>query len=114
MQTHKSYYFINYKFINQLLLSLICLISLGCSGQNDAKEIPPVETIRQTAAPVININSASVADLEKLPHIGATTAREIIEHRERFGKFRKPEHLLLIRGISDKKFREIKNLVTAE
>lgn len=63
---------------------------------------------------MININSASVEELEKLPHIGKQTAREIIEYREKFGKFRKSEYLLLIRGISDKKFREIKNLVKAE
>lgn len=63
---------------------------------------------------MININTASAETLEKLPNIGAKTAREIVEHREKFGKFRKPEHLLLIRGVSDKKFREIENLVKAE
>ena len=114
MQTHKPNCFSNYKFSSQLLLLVICLISLNCSRQNDPKEPVPVEANRQTAAPVVNINFASVADLEKLPHIGAKTAREIVEHRERFGKFRKPEHLLLMRGISDKKFREIKNLITVE
>ncbi|MEZ5428159.1 MAG: helix-hairpin-helix domain-containing protein [Pyrinomonadaceae bacterium] len=62
----------------------------------------------------VNINTANETELEKLPHIGPGTAREIIEHRKRFGKFRKPEHLLLIRRISDKKFREISHLIKVE
>lgn len=62
----------------------------------------------------ININLASTEDLEKLPRIGEELARRIIEHREKHGKFRRVEHLILVRGMSDKKFREIKNLVKVE
>lgn len=61
----------------------------------------------------ININTASADELEKLPAIGEEFARRIIEHREKFGRFRRAEHLLLVKGMSDKKFRRIKNLVTA-
>lgn len=114
MQTHKSNYFNAYKFSHQLLLPLICCFFLACSRQNDAKQILPAENSLISAAPVININTASVAELEKLPSVGQQTAREIIEHRERFGKFRKPEHLLLIGGISDKKYRELRNMIVAE
>lgn len=63
---------------------------------------------------MININTASAAELEKLPHIGAKTAQAIVEYREKFGGFRKPEHLLLIQGISDEKFREVKSLIKVE
>jgi competence protein ComEA len=62
----------------------------------------------------VNLNTASVEELEKLPHIGAETARKIVEHREKFGKFRRAEHLILVDGISDKKFREIRNFVKTE
>jgi len=62
----------------------------------------------------VNINRASPEELEKLPHIGAKLAQDIVEHRSRFGSFRKTEHLLLIEGISDKRYREIKNLIKAE
>ncbi len=114
MQIYNSYYFNAYKFLHKLLLLLICCLPVACSKQNDAKQtINPVNR-SQTAAPVININTASAAELEKLPNIGAKTAQEIIEHREKFGRFRRSENLLLIRGISDKSFREIKNLIKAE
>jgi competence ComEA-like helix-hairpin-helix protein len=114
MQIHKPNYFNAYKFSYKLLPLLICYFLFACSGQNAAKQDLSTENQSQNASPVININTASVETLEKLPNIGAKTAREIVEYREKFGKFRKPEHLLLIRGISDKKFREIQNLITVE
>ncbi|MDQ2745877.1 MAG: helix-hairpin-helix domain-containing protein [Acidobacteriota bacterium] len=74
----------------------------------------PIDKQPLTEAAVININTATAGDLEKLPHIGQQTAQKIVEYRERFGKFRKPEHLLLVRGISVKKFQELKSLVAVE
>jgi competence ComEA-like helix-hairpin-helix protein len=62
----------------------------------------------------VNINTASVEELEKLPDIGAKLAQRIVEHREKYGKFRKPEHLILVQGISDKRFRQIQNLIKTE
>ena len=114
MRIYNSYYFNNCKFLHKLLPLLICCFLFACSGQNTTKQGLSTANQPQTAAPVININTASVETLEKLPNIGAKTAREIVEHREKFGKFRKPEHLLLIRGISDKKFREMRSLITIE
>ena len=62
----------------------------------------------------VNINIASTSELEKLPFLGFSTAQKIVEHREKYGKFRKPEHILLVQGVSDKKFRQIKSLIKAE
>ena len=114
MQTHNSYYFNAYKFTYKLLLLLIGCFLFACSGQNTTKQVLPTANQPQTIAPVININTAPVETLEKLPNVGVKTAQEIIEHREKFGKFRKPEHLLWIRGISDVKFREMRSLITVE
>jgi competence protein ComEA len=63
---------------------------------------------------LIDINDASSDDLEKLPGIGPSMAKRIIEHRERFGKFRRLEHLIMVRGFSDRRFRELRPLITAE
>ncbi|MCY7377576.1 MAG: helix-hairpin-helix domain-containing protein [Pyrinomonadaceae bacterium] len=114
MQTNNSYYFNTYNFLHKLLPLLICCFLFACSGQNNTKQVLSVENQTQTSAPVININTASVEELEKLPHIGSKTAQEIVEHREKFGKFRKPEFLLLVRGISNRRFLAIKNLIKAE
>ena len=111
----------NYKpFILRICRPSIKLISLiifcclfVCCGQKDAKQSLPekTQTISDSA---IDINTASIEELEKLPQIGAKRARKIVEHRAEFGKFRKPEHLMLVRGISDRRFRELKNLIKVE
>jgi competence protein ComEA len=60
------------------------------------------------------LNSATAEELEKLPHIGPKLARDIIEFRNRNGPFRRVEHLLLIDGISESKFREVRPFIKAE
>jgi competence ComEA-like helix-hairpin-helix protein len=62
----------------------------------------------------ININTASAKELEQLPGIGPGLAARIVEHREKYGPFRRAEHLLIVRGISDKRFRALQELITAE
>jgi competence protein ComEA len=62
----------------------------------------------------VNINTASPKELEVLPGIGAGLALRIVEHRERYGKFRRPEHILMVRGLSDRRFREMRPMIVAE
>jgi len=71
-------------------------------------------TEQDAAAPRININTASARELEKLPGIGKGFAQRIVEHREKYGPFRRPEHLLMVRGLSDKRFRALRDLITVE
>jgi competence ComEA-like helix-hairpin-helix protein len=66
------------------------------------------------ASPRININTASASELEKLPGIGKVMAERIIEHRTQYGAFRRAEHLMMVRGISDQKFRALRELITVE
>ena len=63
--------------------------------------------------PPVSINEASREELERLPGIGPGLAARIVEHRERFGHFRRAEHLLLVRGISERRFFELRPYVTA-
>lgn len=62
----------------------------------------------------ININAAGARELEKLPGVGKVIAERIIAHRTQYGPFRRAEHLMMVRGISDRKFRDIRGLITAE
>lgn len=114
MRTSNFHYFNACRFIYQLALLSVCGFLFACSEQNNTKQILSTENQIQISERAVNINTASAAELETLPHVGAKTARKIIEHRERFGRFRKPEHLMFIRQISDKRFREMKSFIKTE
>jgi competence protein ComEA len=63
------------------------------------------------AAP-INLNSATLADLEELPGIGPVLAQAIIDERTRRGGFESVNELLDVSGIGDARFADIQDLVT--
>jgi competence ComEA-like helix-hairpin-helix protein len=65
-------------------------------------------------APLININTASPEELERLPGIGRALAARIVAHRKLYGRFRRAEHLLTVRGISDRRFRAMHSMITVE
>jgi competence protein ComEA len=69
---------------------------------------------RRAQVSAININTASSQELEKLPGIGEGIAERIVAHRQQYGPFRRPEHLMMVRGISDQKFRELRTLIVVE
>jgi comEA protein len=60
----------------------------------------------------ININKAGVEELEKLPRIGPAIAKRIVEYREKNGNFRKIEDIIQVRGIGEKLFLQLKDLIT--
>lgn len=55
----------------------------------------------------ININNASVTQLQELAGIGPSIAKRIVEYREKYGPFAKTEDLKKVSGIGDKKFAAI-------
>ncbi len=114
MQIRNPHYFNAYAQLRKLTLLLICCFLSACSEQNKTKQILSIENQIQVVESAINVNAASAAELERLPHIGKQTAQEIVGHRTKFGRFRRPEHLMLVRGISDERFREMKNFVKVE
>ena len=67
---------------------------------------------RATADSPVNLNSASVAQLQTLPGIGASTAQRIVEFRQKNGSFKKIEELMNVKGIGEKSFLKLKPLIT--
>ena len=99
------------------LPALVLSLSLTCclTRPHQQTAVPTVSAVSfQNHAERININTASTRDLEKLPGIGEGLAERIIDHREKYGSFRRPEHLIIVRGISDKRFRALRDLITVE
>lgn len=60
----------------------------------------------------VNINVASVEQLDTLPGVGEATAQKIIADREENGPFSSPEDLKRVSGIGDKKYAELADLIT--
>ena len=58
----------------------------------------------------VDINTASEADLTKLPGIGEKIAKAIVEHRAK-EPFKTIEDIKKVKGISEKKFEKIKALI---
>jgi competence protein ComEA len=65
-------------------------------------------------AEAIDINKATAIDLQKLPGIGPTLAKQIVSYREKHGPFRRVEDLMVIRGIGFKKWKAIRPLVRVD
>lgn len=66
----------------------------------------------QAASQKININTASLTELQKLPRIGNSVAQRIIDFRKKNGPFKKIEEIMKVKGIGEKTFEQIKDLIT--
>ncbi len=60
---------------------------------------------------LLNLNTATPKELETLPGVGPVLARRIVEFREKKGGFKRVEELLVIPGVSEKKWKLIKEQV---
>ena len=61
---------------------------------------------------LLDLNAATVQQLESLPGIGAKTAARIVEQRQKSGGFKKIEELMNVKGIGEKSFLKLKPLVS--
>lgn len=85
----------------------------GC-GNKDPQAVWPETDRAANSTATVNINTASEDELRRLPHVGESLAAAIIEHRNAHGHFRKPEHLMLVKGVSDARFRRIRHLIRTD
>ena len=85
---------------------LICgtLLCLALASAALAKKTPPAHPI--------DLNAATVKELEQLPGIGPATAKAIVQFRTKSGRFRRVEDLLAVRGISVNKLEKLRPYVT--
>ena len=114
MKPHKPNYCSGCKIFIKLLPFVIFCLLLGCDWKKEAKQVLLTQNQVIVSESAIDINTASAGELEKLPNIGDKLAQKIVEHREKFGRFRKAEYLMLVDGISDNRFRQARNFIRVE
>jgi competence ComEA-like helix-hairpin-helix protein len=84
----------------QSALAMAFVLLLGLNAPLPAKELPATHSI--------NLNTATMQQLEQLPGIGPSRAQKILDYRRKSGSFRSVNDLLVIRGISKKELDKIR------
>ena len=104
----------------RLFASLLVIAPL-VAAYPQAQTAPPkearVQAPRAAAKPIVplvivNLNTATLKDLEMLPGVGTKTAERIIDYRTKKGPFKKIEELMNVQGIGEKNFLKLKPQLT--
>lgn len=74
--------------------------------------VSPIVSAQATAGGKVNINTASLEELQKLPRIGPQIAQRILDYRKENGSFKRIEDMLKVRGVGEKMFEQLKDLIT--
>ncbi|HEV2615271.1 MAG TPA: helix-hairpin-helix domain-containing protein [Candidatus Acidoferrales bacterium] len=86
-----------------LFYFFVCALIFG-SAAMAAKKQPPAHPI--------NLNTATLEQLEELPGVGPVTAKSILDFRAKSGPFKRTEDLLAVPRISKKRFQKIARYIT--
>jgi competence protein ComEA len=62
---------------------------------------------QENANPLVNINTATVQELQLLPRVGPALAQRIVDFRTANGPFKAPEELARVKGIGEKSFARL-------
>jgi competence protein ComEA len=86
---------------------IVPVLGLSLSGLATA----PAAAETEPAKKVVNVNTASAAELTRLPRVGDKLAQRIVAHHQQHGAFRRPEDLMEVKGIGEKMFQGLKPYV---
>ncbi len=85
-----------------LLLSCLLVFFALCAEATTKK--PPAQPV--------NINTATADELQQVPGIGPATAEKIIHMRRAYGRFKRVDDLLSIKGIGRKRLEKMRKYLT--
>ena len=83
---------------------LVVIVFVAVQVRADTKHAPPAHSI--------DLNSSTVEQLQQVPGIGPSTAKAIVNFRQKSGPFQKVEDLLAIKGISKTRFEKMRPYLT--
>ena len=97
-------------------ISDINLARVLIDGEQIYVGTPPVTGSKKAAAKIstsnpLDLNRATLAQLDTLPGIGPVTAQRILDYRTKVGRIDTVDELKKISGLGGAKFEEIKNLL---
>jgi competence protein ComEA len=102
--------------MRRILVAIVILVTtvIAQSAVASPQAAKPASAAKAkaTAASPVNLNSASVVQLQTLPGIGASAAQRIVDYRQKNGSFKKIEELMNVKGIGEKSFLKLKPLIT--
>ena len=93
------------------VIAMVAALGVGPATAGQAPpSIPPSGAA--DAQGVVDVNSATMVQLETLPGVGPRTAERIVDYRRDQGGFKKIEELMNVRGIGERSFLKVRPLVT--
>ena len=92
-------------------MALVSAASAEPPTVSQASRAKAAKTASAPSGPV-NLNTATVAQLDSLPGVGKSTAQRIVDYRQKNGAFKKIEELMNVKGVGEKSFLKLKPLIT--
>ncbi len=110
----------------KLSIILVALLALTLSTCKPHRDVPnnnsssqpqidqPSVSQSQTHKQCVDLNTATAQQLKDLPGIGDVMAQRVIDYRERHGRFRRTEDIIIIEGFSEKRYRAIAEMICVQ
>lgn len=89
-----------------LILGLAVLPLLAAQAQQ-----APQAQSGKPAVDKVNLNTATLEELQKLPQVGPKVAQRILDYRKQNGNFKRIEDIMKVRGIGEKTFAKMKDML---
>ncbi len=106
-QLTKSEISVLYSVILCILIGVFINVFTGYSSKPVFQESRPKPLL-------ININNADYDDLIKIPGMGRTNAKRVIEYREKHGSFNDISEIVKVKGIGPKRYEKMRPYITVK